>query len=60
LPSPPAAHAEEEAACDRFSASVVAGRRAAQSGETEDWAAENALRQLEEDLESAEVILVAC
>jgi hypothetical protein len=53
-------HNEEEAACDRFSASVVVGRRAVQSGEIEDWAAENALRQLEDDLEAAEVILIAC
>jgi hypothetical protein len=49
---------EEETACDRFSVSVVIGRRAVQSGEIEDWAAENALRQLEEDLEAADVMFV--
>ena len=49
---------EEETARDRFSASVVIGRRAVRSGEIEDWAAENALRQLEDDLEAAEVMLI--
>lgn len=48
---------EEETACDRFFASVVIGRRAVQSGDLEDWAAANALRQLEDDLEAAEVVL---
>ena len=48
---------EAEAACERFSASIVAGRRAVHSGAIEDWAAENALRQIEDDLEGAPLML---
>jgi hypothetical protein len=48
---------EERAANEQFSASVVAGRRAVQHGEIQDWAAENALRQIEHDLEDAPLLL---
>jgi hypothetical protein len=48
---------EAEAAQQRFSAAVVAGRRAVQSGEIADWAAENALREIEDDLEDASPML---
>jgi hypothetical protein len=48
---------QAEAAQERFSAAVVAGRRAVQSGAIEDWAAENALRQIENDLDEAPLML---
>ncbi|HZK92554.1 MAG TPA: hypothetical protein VFC56_20630 [Stellaceae bacterium] len=47
---------DAEAACERFSAAVVAGRRASKSGEIEDWAAETALRQIEDDLDDTGVV----
>lgn len=43
---------DAEAAVDRFSAAVVAGRRAVKIGAIEDWAAETALRKIEDDLDS--------
>jgi len=48
---------EERAAYDQFSAAVVAGRRAVQQGQIQDWAAENALRQIEDDLDDAPLML---
>lgn len=48
---------QAEAAHERFSAAVVAGRRAVRSGAIEDWAAENALRQIEDDLDEAPLML---
>ncbi|MBV9553062.1 MAG: hypothetical protein JO032_09750 [Alphaproteobacteria bacterium] len=48
---------DAETACERFSAAVVAGRRAAQAGSIEDWAAENALQQIEADLDEAPLML---
>jgi hypothetical protein len=43
---------------ERFSAAVVAGRRAVKQGAIEEWAAETALRKLEDDLEEAELSLI--
>ncbi|HVH81027.1 MAG TPA: hypothetical protein VM782_16640 [Stellaceae bacterium] len=48
---------EARAAYREFSSAIVAGRRAASEGEIQDWAAENALRQIEDDLETASPIL---
>jgi hypothetical protein len=48
---------DAETACERFSAAVVRGRRAAKAGEIEDWAAENALQQIETDLDEAPLLL---
>jgi hypothetical protein len=48
---------EERAAQELFSAAVVAGRRAVRHGEIQDWAAENALRQIEHDLDEAPLML---
>jgi hypothetical protein len=47
-----------EAAQDRFSAAMVAGRRAVKRGEIADWAAETALRQIEDDIADADVVLI--
>jgi hypothetical protein len=49
---------DAEAACDRFSAAIVAGRRAVKQGAIQDWAAETALRKIEDDLEEAELSLI--
>jgi hypothetical protein len=49
---------DAETACARFSAAVVAGRRAVQRGAIEDWAAETALRKIEDDLETAGLSLI--
>jgi hypothetical protein len=49
---------DAEAACECFSAAVVAGRRAVREGAIEEWAAETALRKMEDDLEEARVELV--
>ena len=48
---------EVRAAYAQFSTAIDAGRRAARDGEIQDWAAENALRQIEDDLENARVML---
>jgi hypothetical protein len=48
---------DAEAALERFSAAVVSGRGAARRGEIAEWAAETALRQLEDDLEEVEPAL---
>jgi hypothetical protein len=47
-----------EAAHNRFSASVVAGRRAVRHGKIEDRAAEMALRQIEDDIADNDVVLL--
>ena len=44
---------EAEAAQDKFSASVVVGRQAVKNGAIAEFAAENALSQLEDDLDDA-------
>jgi hypothetical protein len=49
---------DADAACQRFSAAVVVGRRAVQQGAIEEWAAETALRKLEDDLAAADEVLV--
>jgi hypothetical protein len=46
---------DAEVACERYSAAVVAGRRAVRHGEIAEWAAETALRKMEDDLEEARV-----
>ena len=48
---------EAKVAQERFAAAVLAGRRAAQSGAIEDWAAERALQQIEDDLDRAPLML---
>jgi membrane-bound ClpP family serine protease len=48
---------EERAAHEQFSAAVNAGRRAVREGEIQDWAAENALRQIKHDLDEAPLVL---
>jgi hypothetical protein len=50
-------HRDAEAACERFSAAVVAGRRAVRQGTIEGWAAETALRKIEDDLAEVEPAL---
>jgi hypothetical protein len=49
---------DADAAVDRFSAAVVAGRRAVKQGAIEEWAAETALRKMEDDLDEARVELL--
>ena len=49
---------DADAAVDRFSAAVVAGRRAVRDGSIEEWAAETALRKIEDDLDEAAAKLV--
>ncbi len=48
---------DAETACQRFSAAVIEGRRAVQRGAIEEWAAETALRKIEDDLAEAEAEL---
>ena len=49
---------DAEIAVDRFSAAVVAGRRAVKEGAIAEWAAETALRKIEDDLAEAKVSLI--
>jgi hypothetical protein len=49
---------DADTAVERFSAAVVAGRRAVKEGAIEDWAAETALREMEDDLDEATAKLI--
>jgi hypothetical protein len=49
---------DAEAARERFSAAIVAGRSAARRGAIEEWAAETALRKIEDDLADVEMSLI--